>query len=1031
MPYEPRLVTTKINLRSLTALGRQDAHSLAGRRCFWVSNCPPVLAERQAGRHAGVVFVADDLGAWLTGLLADAGRKKLTSLVLGSEQERALRSAATAAVQRTTEELRPDDDERAGQLALVVSEVFAEPVPGAPLAGHATVLEVLHAGIALQLAVLDDASLTGTGQSSADVLGVPGAVVAAKLTGHLLQEIVVRGSRGGPLFPLASQLNDDVTHLQGQQIQDAVRQFGSEILDALARLDSIHIAAAAPTALAQLPPPVAGFTGRDDELAVLERLLDPAGTVVVSAVAGLAGVGKTMLAVEAGHAARRHGWFSGGVLFIDLHGYDEAPVEPAAALDALLRALGVPAEHIPPTVEERAGLYRSVLVEIRDPVLVIADNASAEAQVRPLLPGTGPHKMVVTSRHTLAGLDGRLVDVTVLDDAAAIELLDGALRAARPDDDRVSCDRESAERLAQLCGGLPLALQIVAAVLKADSASSTVDLAGQLSDEKERLAGLRYDDGGGTGGPSVAAAFGLSYHRLDETAARVFRLLAVCPGSDASIAVAAVLADLPVAEVRGILAGLAAAHLIETAPGRPGRWQMHDLVRLYGSQLLEERGGANERGKAIDRLLGHYLTNASAAADHLRALPGREVPNLFAGRDAALAWLDGERVSLVAAVQMAADIGQDQTAQQLTFALFEYFSYRNRFDESIITNEISLAVARRIGDRDVEGRILNNLGIALRKSRCFEEAITALQDAATIFRETGDRHLEGNAVGNLGPALIEARRFEEAITALQDAATIFRETGDRNDEGIAVGNLGPALQEVGQVEEAIRIYRRAVAIFREVGDRDGEARTMNNLGKTFQAMERYQEAITAHEEALAISRETGNRYDEAEGLNHLGVALQQTRRFEEAISAHREEIAICREINDRYGEAQGLNNLGNNLLLSGRFNEALGALQDAATVFREMDDRSSEGMALNNLGHALLRWLSKDITVLQQAVAICGLPGGREGEDSMLQDLGRVLHAARQLEEVLGAARLVEEVVSGYQAAVASSKRPPSSPPRN
>ena len=163
--------------------------------------------------------------------------------------------------------------------------------------------------------------------------------------------------------------------------------------------------------------------------------------MVVSAVAGLAGVGKTTLAVQAGHAARQRGWFGGGVLFIDLHGYDEAPVEPGQALDALLRALGVPAEHIPPGVEERAGLYRSVLAQIAEPVLVIADNASSEAQVRPLLPGAGPHKVVVTSRHTLAGLGARLVDVTVLDDDAAVDLLDGALRAARPGDDRITADR--------------------------------------------------------------------------------------------------------------------------------------------------------------------------------------------------------------------------------------------------------------------------------------------------------------------------------------------------------------------------------------------------------------------------------------------------------------------------------------------------------------------------------------------------------------------------------------------------------------
>ena len=307
-----------------------------------------------------MVFVADDLTAWLIGLLADAGRKKLTTLVLGDEQERALRSAATAAVRRTAEELRPGDDEQAAQLAMVVSQVFGEPVPGAPLRGQATVLEGLQAGIAGQLAVLDNACVTGTGQSSADVLGVAGAVVAAKLTGHLVREVVVRGSRGGPLFPLASQLNDDVTHLQGQRIEDMVGQLAGELRQALARLDTTPAVAPVPVALAELPPVVAGFTGRDDELAVLAKLLDPAGTAgsVVSAVAGLAGVGKTTLAVEAGHAARRRGWFAGGVLFVDLHGYDEAPVQPTQALDALLRALGAPAEHIPPGTEERAGLYR-------------------------------------------------------------------------------------------------------------------------------------------------------------------------------------------------------------------------------------------------------------------------------------------------------------------------------------------------------------------------------------------------------------------------------------------------------------------------------------------------------------------------------------------------------------------------------------------------------------------------------------------------------------------------------------------------
>jgi hypothetical protein len=275
-----------------------------------------------------MVFVADDLGAWLTGLLADAGRRKLTTLVLGTDQERALQSAATAAVRLTAEEL-------ARHVAGVISQVFGEPVSGAPLAGQQTVLAALQAGINQQLAVLDDASVTGTGQSSADVLGVPGTVVAERLTAHLLREIVARGSRGGPLFPLASQLNDDMTHLQGQQLAGMVGELAGEVREAQARQDDTR--AAAPVALAQLPPLVAGFTGRDDELAVLAELLNPARAarpVVVSAMAGLAGVGKTTLAVEAGHAALRRDWYRGGVLFIDLHGYDDAPVEPGQALDA-------------------------------------------------------------------------------------------------------------------------------------------------------------------------------------------------------------------------------------------------------------------------------------------------------------------------------------------------------------------------------------------------------------------------------------------------------------------------------------------------------------------------------------------------------------------------------------------------------------------------------------------------------------------------------------------------------------------------
>jgi hypothetical protein len=470
-------------------------------------------------------------------------------------------------------------------------------------------------------------------------------------------------------------------------------------------------AAAAPVALAQLPALVTGFTGREAELAQIGGLLDPAGNaaaVVVSAVAGLAGVGKTALAIHAGHAARKAGWFGGGVLFIDLHGYDQMPVQPGQALDARLRALGVPGEHIPDGTEQRAGLYRSVLAQIGEPVLILADNASAEAQVRPLLPGPGPHRVIATSRHTLAGLGARLLGVTILDPAAAVALLDRVLRAARPEDDRISGDNAAAARLAKVCGGLPLALQIIAALLAADPALAAGELADALTNEVGRLETLRYDDGSGVSAPSVAAAFELSYQRLDADAALLFQLLPADPGPDVSTAAAAALAGFwPLGRARMVLGQLSRAHLVEAGNGGAGRWRMHDLVRLYARQLSGTDAGKREQ--AIDRLLAYYVNGAIGANSHMQARVGTATPAWFTGREGALAWLDAEWPNLIAAVTMAAGTGRDQIAMNLSLAFSRYLSWRRRFDEWIAVMSISRDCARRQENHAYEAAVLDNL----------------------------------------------------------------------------------------------------------------------------------------------------------------------------------------------------------------------------------------------------------------------------------------------------------------------------------
>ena len=785
-----------------------------------------------------------------------------------------------------------------------------------------------------------------------------------------------------------------------------------------ASVDSVAPRAApAPLALAQLPASVAGITGRDAELAMLIGLLNPTGTagaVIVSAVAGLAGVGKTTLAVQAGHAARDLGWFGGGVLFLDLHGYDDQLVEPGQALDALLRALGVSAEHIPPRTEERAGLYRSVLAEIHDPILMILDNVSSEAQVRPLLPGDGPHKVVVTSRHTLAGLDARLIDIAVLDGNAAIALLDMALRAARPDDDRISGDRDASVRLADVCGGLPLALQVAASLLKADPALSAAQLADELAVESARLRQLRYDDGAGPAAPSVAAAFELSYRRLDEISGRVFRLLPVNPGPEVSTEAVAVMAGLPASRAREILKGLARAHLIEIVSGMADRWHMHDLLRLYAGQLSEVHADSDGREDSRNRLLDYYLRLARAADACLRTLPDTALSETFTDKSDALAWLDLERTSLVGAVSMAVKTGRHQIAIRLPITLAEYLNWRRRFDDMLITSTISLDTARRLHNRSDEGAALTVLGNALREVRRFEEAITACQDAAAIFREVGDRRGEGQSLGNLGAALREVRRFEEAIAAHQEAAAIFRETGDRRGEGQALGNLGNALREVGRFEEAITACQDAAAIFPEVGDRRGEGQALGNLGAALQEVRRFKEAITACRDAAAIFREVGDRRGEGQALGNLGAALQEVRRFEEAITAHQEAAVIFQETGDRHGEGIALVNLGNALSEVGQFEEAITALQEAAVIFQETGDRHGEGIALVNLGNALseVGQFEEAITALQEAAVIFQETGDRHGEGIALVNLGNALSEVGQF----------EEAITAYQGAAAISR---------
>ncbi|HTT53342.1 MAG TPA: tetratricopeptide repeat protein [Streptosporangiaceae bacterium] len=349
-----------------------------------------------------------------------------------------------------------------------------------------------------------------------------------------------------------------------------------------------------------------------------------------------------------------------------------------------------------------------------------------------------------------------------------------------------------------IAGRLPLALEITAVVLSTHPKLDLDKLADQPDSEHGRLGVLCPGDGSPPDESFIQVTLDLAYRGLSETTARVFRLLPVSPGPDLSTDAIAALADCPVGQAGEVLVDLTRACLIEPTSGNAGRWRMNDLVRRYAQQLSAARAEADHRELSRDRLFDFYLTMSASADDHLRRLPGTWSPREFADRDQALAWLDAERKNLIAAVQVAADTGRHHVAVSLPLLLAQYFAYRRDFADLRAMTLVSLATARRLGDRDAEGDALTNLGSALLETGQYPEATAAHQDAAAIFRETGDRRGEGAALNNLGLGLIAMGQATEAVTVHRDAATIFKETGDRRREDKALNNMREAMRKAGR-----------------------------------------------------------------------------------------------------------------------------------------------------------------------------------------------------------------------------------------
>ncbi|MFF4696463.1 tetratricopeptide repeat protein [Streptomyces chattanoogensis] len=697
-----------------------------------------------------------------------------------------------------------------------------------------------------------------------------------------------------------------------------------------------HHYGAVPKALASLPAAPVGFTGRYSELDTLLGLLDPAADpgIAVAAVAGLPGVGKTALVLTAGQAARERCWV-GAALFIDLHGYDDAPVPPTQALDILLRALGVPVAHIPPTMEERAALYRSRLHEVAETqgaVLVVADNVAVVDQVRQLLPGTGPNRMLITSRHTLSTLGARLIDLPPLLRDDATRLLDTALRTAVPHDERVAEDPVGALELARRCGYLPLALQIAVALLITDPRLTPALLAMELG-----RAPLEHLDDGDR---AVRAAFNLSFRRLPAAAAEVFRRLALSPGTDLSTQAAAAVSGLPEVKVARLLGELARAHLLEHGALR-GRWHMHDLIRHYAAEQVETHvKDAPERARTyveahLQLLRGYYGRTALDADAHLQAPSQGPETSGFASRQQALVWLDTERGNLIAAVASAHKLGYDFVAIDLALCLAAYLDRGRHFDELLMMAGIAVAASRAVGDRDREYRALGNLGMALHGLRRFEEAKVVVHAALVLCQQLGDRRGEAMAWNHLGTVLHSLRRFEEAVTALARAGDAFKELGDPHGEAATWGSLGNAFHELDRLEEAVSAHQRDIDLCRNFDDRYGEAVALMHLGRVRVKQQWFDEAITDLKTARDALKDFGDLHGEAVAWMNLSIAFREMGRFDEAVATAEPALPLFQAAHSPFEEGRLLSHMALTMQAAGRADhEVRAGWETAANAFR-------------------------------------------------------------------------------------------------
>lgn len=625
----------------------------------------------------------------------------------------------------------------------------------------------------------------------------------------------------------------------------------------------------------QLPASLRHFVNRVVEQDALTTLLNGAdreNTLLVSAVDGLAGVGKSTLAVQWAHQVRDR--FPDGELYVDLRGF-HAVAEPMTASEALavfLTALGVVPETIPAEEEARAGQFRTLVHGRR--MLIVLDNARDTEQVLPLLPGSPGCLVVVTSRVRLDGLVAhygaqRLPLATLAHDESRL------LLARFLGMDRLTSESDAVEALLEHCAGLPLALTLVAVLAAAEPDVPLADLAADLRDERNRLDTL--DAGGHTG---VRAVFSWSYRSLSPKAARQFRLLGLPNNADIALPAAAALAGVDQHHCRQVLAELTRVHLLTRRAGN--RYGFHDLLRAYARERAHADDSVQDRTAALGRLLDYYFSATYAARYTLtgRGLSLLEVDvadeqagNEFTTYDKALTWWDHEHTNVLGVVRQTAALTLRRSAWLAHTATY-LFKLRGLYDEWKAACTNGLQAARANADRAAEARLLLDLGSAHAVREEFRAAVACLDAAADLLSELDDGYWEAVARQMLGEVLLDQGRYQEAAATQEQVLQMISEDAGEHGETEAAAHtvLGLALTHLGEFPAAFAHLHQSLNI--TGASEFARGYTLSSLGFAYLRAGRAKDAVRAYQQAVQHRRGIAHRWGEATSLNGLGTALR-------------------------------------------------------------------------------------------------------------------------------------------------------------